>query len=123
MGDLTARLAGCKVFSKLDLRKGYHQVPVREEDICKTAVVTPFGLYEFVRMPFGLRNAAQTFQRKMDDVLAGLEYCFVYLDDILVASRNEEEHEQHLREVLGRLEQHGLVLNAEKCVWDRNFCH
>ena len=117
MGDLTARLAGCKVFSKLDLRKGYHQVPVREEDICKTAVVTPFGLYEFVRMPFGLRNAAQTFQRMMDDVLAGLEYCFVYLDDILVASRNEEEHEQHLREVLGRLEQHGLVLNAEKCEW------
>ena len=115
MGDLTARLAGCRVFSKLDLPKGYHQVPVREEDVCKTAVVTPFGLYEFVRMPFGLHNATHTSQQ--DDVLSGLDCCFVYLDDNLVASKNEEEHVRHLREVFGRLEQHRLVLNAEKCEW------
>ena len=115
IGDLTARLAGCKVFSKLDLRKGYHQVPVNPADIKKTAVVTPFGLYEFVRMPFGLRNAGQTFQRLMDSILAGLDYCFVYLDDILVASVDHVQHEEDLREVLKRLEKHGLVLNAEKC--------
>ena len=115
MGDLTVRLAGCRVFSKLDLPKGYHQVPVREEDVCKTAVVTPFGLYEFVRMPFGLHNATHTSQQ--DDVLSGLDCCFVYLDDNLVASKNEEEHVRHLREVFGRLEQHRLVLNAEKCEW------
>ena len=117
IGDLTAKLAGCHVFSKLDLRKGYHQVPVRPEDVHKTAVVTPFGLFEFLRMPLGLRNAGQTFQRMMDEILAGLDYCFVYLDDILVASRSVEEHEIHLREVLTRLQQHGLVLNAEKCAW------
>jgi len=57
IGDLTARLAGCKVFSKLDLRKGYHQVPVKPADVKKTAIITPFGLFEFLRMPFGLRNA------------------------------------------------------------------
>ena len=117
IGDLSAKLAGCHVFSKLDLRKGYHQVPVREADIHKTAVVTPFGLFEFLRMPFGLRNAGQTFQRMMDEILAGLDYCFVYYDDILVGSRSVEEHRIHLREILSRLQKHGLVLNAEKCDW------
>jgi cleavage and polyadenylation specificity factor subunit 1 len=115
IGDLTARLAGCKVFSKLDLRKGYHQVPVRAEDVHKTAIITPFGLYEFLRMPFGLRNAGQTFQRMMDEVMSGLPSCFVYLDDVLVASADHVQHVQHLREVMARLQQHGLVLNAEKC--------
>ena len=115
IADLTARLAGCRVFSKLDLRKGYHQVPVRAEDIPKTAVITPFGLFEFRRMPFGLRNAGQTFQRMMDSVLSGLQFCFVYLDDVLVASPTHQEHVQHLEKVLQRLETHGLVLNAEKC--------
>ena len=116
IGDLTARLEGCTVFSKLDLRKGYHQVPVRPEDIKKTAIVTPFGLYEFVRMPFGLRNAGQTFQRMMDSILAGLEYCFVYLDDVLIASPTEEQHQKDLLEVLTRFKKHGLVLNGDKCV-------
>ena len=115
IGDLTARLSGCTVFSKLDLRKGYHQVPVRNADIKKTAIITPFGLFEFLRMPFGLRNAGQTFQRMMDNVLAGLDYTFVYLDDVLVASPDHEQHAVHLREVLSRLSKHGLVLNAEKC--------
>jgi Reverse transcriptase (RNA-dependent DNA polymerase)/RNase H-like domain found in reverse transcriptase len=115
IGDLTARLAGCKVFSKLDLRKGYHQVPVRPEHVQKTAIITPFGLYEFLRMPFGLRNAGQTFQRMMDNVMASLPFCFIYLDDVLVASPDHLSHVQHLREVLQRLQEHGLVLNAEKC--------
>jgi RNase H-like domain found in reverse transcriptase/Reverse transcriptase (RNA-dependent DNA polymerase)/Integrase zinc binding domain/Integrase core domain len=117
IGDLTARLAGCTVFSKLDLRKGYYQVPVRPEHVCKTAIITPFGLYEFLRMPFGLRNAGQTFQRMMDDVMAGLPFCFIYLDDILVASPDHVTHVQHLREVLQRLSDHGLVINAEKCLF------
>jgi cleavage and polyadenylation specificity factor subunit 1 len=118
IGDLTARLAGCRVFSKLDLRKGYHQVPVRPEDVVKTAVITPFGLYEYVRMPFGLRNAGQTFQRLMDQVLRGLDFCFVYLDDILIASASEAEHVQHLAEVFQRLRAAGLLLNREKCVFN-----
>ncbi len=119
IGDLTSRLRGCTVFSKLDLRKGYHQVPVRPEDVPKTAVITPFGLFEYVRMPFGLRNAGQTFQRMMDSILQGLDYCFVYLDDVLVASSDHEQHEAHLREVLRRFSEHGLVLNAEKCDWGK----
>jgi len=116
LADLSARLSGCTVFSKLDLRKGYHQVPVNKRDVAKTAVITPFGLFEFLRMPFGLRNAGQTFQRLMDEVLAGLPFVFVYLDDVLIASRSHADHVLHLRAVLERLQQHGLVLNGEKCV-------
>ncbi len=82
--DFTAHLHGCRVFSKLDLKKGYYQVKVADGDVCKTTVITPFGLWEFLRMPFGLRNAGQTFQRLMDQVLAGLDFVFVYLDDILI---------------------------------------
>ena len=82
--DLSSRLAGCNFFSKLDLVKGYYQVPMAPEDIPKTAIVTPFGLYEFFKMPFGLRNAGQTFQRLMDKICTGLDFTFVYLDDVLI---------------------------------------
>jgi transposase InsO family protein len=117
IADLTARLAGCKVFTKLDLRKGYHQVPVHPEDIAKIAIITPFGLFEYVRMPFGLRNAGQTFQRLMDRVLQGLDYVFIYLDDVLIASPDKESHWRHLNEVFQRLKEAGLVLNTSKCVF------
>jgi hypothetical protein len=75
----------------------------------KTAVITPFGLYEYIRMPFGLRNAGQTFQRVMDQSIGGLEYCFVYLDDILIASSSPEEHARHLEAVFGRIREAGLL--------------
>ncbi len=113
--DLSSRLHGCSVFSKLDLRKGYYQILVQEGDIHKTAVITPFGLWEFLRMPFGLRNAGQSFQRFMDKVLSGLDSAFCYLDDILIGSSSTEEHLHYLHLVLQRLQEYGLVLNMEKC--------
>jgi cleavage and polyadenylation specificity factor subunit 1 len=86
-------------------------------DIPKTAVITPFGLFEFTRMPFGLKNAAQAFQRLMDTVCANLSFAFVYLDDILVASNTKAEHMSHLRELFIRLSKHGLIINPKKCLF------
>jgi hypothetical protein len=119
MADLAARLDSCTVFSKLDLRKGYLQVPVAAADIPKMAIITPFGLFQFLRMPFGLRNAGMTFKRLMDLLLGRLPFAFVYLDDILVASPLAAEHRRHLAAVLSVLQYNSLVVNADKCTFSQ----
>lgn len=112
--DFTYFLSGCTVFSKIDLLRAYHQVPVEECDIPKTAISTPYGNYEYLKMPFGLRNAAQTQQRLMDEVLRGLPFVFCYLDDVLIGSKSQEEHRDHLLQVFTRIQKFGLVVNLKK---------
>ena len=85
------------------------------EDICKTAIITPFGMFEFLRLPFGLRNAGNTFQRLIDSILGDLPFCFMYVDDILVFSSSLEAHVDHLRQVLLLCRQHGLTIGLPKC--------
>jgi hypothetical protein len=115
--DFSNRLQGKSVFSTIDLVRAYHQIRVAEDDIPKTAVCTPFGLFEFTVMTFGLRNAAQTFQRHLNAVLGDLDFCFAYIDDILVFSANEEQHQRHLKLVFERLRNHHMVVNPAKCVF------
>jgi len=111
----TNRLANANIFTKLDLERAYHQVRVHPDDVQKTAITTPFGLFEYVSMPFGLRNAAQTFQRHMDCIFRDCEYVTAYLDDILIASPDKKSHLHHIETVFSRLSKHQLRVNINKC--------
>ena len=108
INDLFDQLQGAKVFSKIDLRSGYHQLKIREQDIPKTAFTTRYGLYEYTVMSFGLTNAPAYFMNMMNKVFMEFldKFIVVFIDDILVYSKNEEEHKEHLRLVLEKLREH-----------------
>lgn len=111
------QLGKSKYFSVLDLASGFHQIEVEPTDRHKTAFSTPYGHFQFNRMPFGLKNAPASFQRLMDQVLSGLQgnEVFVYMDDIVVYANSLKQHEQKLRNLLERLKTAGLLLQPEKC--------
>ena len=110
-------LKDAKYFTKLDLRNAYHLVRKREGDKWKAVFNTPSGHYEYLVMPFGLTNAPAVFQALVNDVLRDMldQFVFVYLDDILICSTDEQTHIQHVRQVLHRLLENQLFVKAEKC--------
>ena len=115
--DLFDQVKGACVFSKIDLRSRYHQLRIRRTDIPKTAFVTRYGLYEFIVISFGLTNAPAYFMYLMNKVFMEYldKFVVVFIDDILVYSKNEEEHEEHLRLVLQKLREHQLYAKFSKC--------
>jgi hypothetical protein len=108
--DLSNKLHGCKFFSCIDLVKGYHQIPMAAQDIAKTAIITPFGLFEHLFMPFGLPNTTQTFQHFMDRLFKHLPFVFCYLDNLIIASHTlqHQEHQEHLQKIFTILQENFL---------------
>jgi hypothetical protein len=108
--DMFGQLRGANVFSKIDLRSGYHQLRIRPLDIPKTTFITKYGLYEFTVMSFGLMNALAFFMNLMNSVFMDYhdKFVVVFIDDILIYSQSEEEHVDHLKMVLQRLREHQL---------------
>jgi hypothetical protein len=115
--DLLDQLQGARVFSKVDLRSGCHQVRVKEEDIPKTAFRTRYGHYKFLVMSFGLTNALAVFMDTINRVFHDYldQFTVVFIDNILIYSRTSKEHEEHLRKVLERLRNEKLYATLEKC--------
>lgn len=114
--DVLDSIHGASVFSSLDLKSGYWQLDMDHDSILKTAFVTSSGLYEFQRLPFTLKNAAASFQRLMEYVFRDLKgkCCMVYIDDVVIYSKDEQEHLQHIQQVFHCLFKSGLALNMKK---------
>ena len=113
--DLFARLAGGTKFSKLDIAYAYQQIPLAEESKASVTINTHKGLYRYNRLPFGVHSAPAIFQRAMEGFLRDIPSTVVYLDDILVTGKTEEEHLRNLEAVMTRLEDEGLTLKKSKC--------
>ena len=117
INDLFDQLGGASVFSKLDLRPGYQKIKIRKEEIPKIAFVSRYGLYEYTVMSFGLTNAPATFMRPMNSVFHEYldKFVVVYIDVILVYSKTEAEHVEHLRLILTKLRENLLYAKFSKC--------
>ncbi|CAI7779207.1 unnamed protein product [Closterium sp. NIES-54] len=121
--DIFDRLGAGEIFSTLDLRQGFNQIRIRKEDVRKTAFHGADGLYEWLFMPFGLRNASAIFQRVMDSVLRGLECAACYIDDVVIFSRTEDEHVRDVEQTLKALAAAGLTCHPKKCRWGEATVH
>ncbi|GFW87154.1 hypothetical protein TNCV_5125081 [Trichonephila clavipes] len=117
LADFTANLHGIKIFSQVDLVKAYHQIPMNPDDIHKNRDLHSFRAFESTRMQFGLCGASAIFQRFIDEVTRNLEGVYVFVDNILIASRDPEEHHKHLKALFSRLHEYGLSINVSKCVF------
>ena len=120
--EVVQAVGSSKVVSKLDLTKGYYQVKVHKKDREKTAFISPYGKFEFVRTPFGLLNAHAVFQRLIETVLVDCQdFSKAYIDDIIVYSSNWKEHLRHIEQVLQALQQAVLTAKLSKCAWGRKY--
>ena len=121
--DIFSKLGKAKVFTTLDLRSGYHHIALDQDAIKKTAFVTPFSKYEYMKVPFGLAQAPAYFQNLMNKVLNGLHFTLAYLDDMIIFSETEKQHLRHIQIILTRLKQANLKLKKSKCAFFKKELH
>ena len=115
MEDIFLKLNGAKYFSTLNLHAGYHHISIKEDSISKTAFTSPFGKYEYLKVPFGLAQAPAYFQELINKVLKDLPFAIFYLDDIIIYSTTAKEHMKHLQQVLHKLCNAELTMKLSKC--------
>ena len=113
--DIFSKLNGAKYFTTLDLRAGYHHIPLDISSIPKTAFNSPFGKYEYIKVPFGLAKVPAYFQELMTNILKDFNFTIAYLDDIIIFSKTPEEHLTHIRQVFEKLHSAKLSMKLSKC--------
>ena len=106
--ELSSKLSGAKIFSKLDASSGFFQIPLEESSRDLTTFITPFGRYRFKRLPMGVNIAPEIYQRKMNELLCGLTGVICYLDDVIVYGKTADEHDENLHRVLSKIKESGL---------------
>ena len=121
--EMYAKLKGAKVFSTVDLRSGYHHITLGKSSRAKPAFLMPFGKYKFLMVPFGLAQAPAYFQLLMNKVLNGLKFAMTYLDNIIIFSKNESQHLEHLETVFSHLRETGMKMKWSKCDFFKSEIH
>ena len=121
--DIFSKLGKAKFFTTPDLRSGYHHINLDQDAVKKTAFITPFGKYEYMKVPFGLAQAPAYFQNLMTKLLNGLQFTLAYLDDVVIFSENEEQHLKQIQIVLTRLKQANLKLKKSECAFFKKELH
>ena len=120
INDFVSLANGCKIFSKLDIKDAYCNIPVRAEDRHKLSITTPLGNYRYKYLPIRLATSAAYYQQLMNEVISGLSQAYSYLDDIIIMGRTKKEHDETLHHIMIRLREHGLVINERKCAFAVN---
>ena len=119
MDDVLGQLAGATQFSKLDANSGFWQIPLAEQSRSLKMFITPFGRYQFNKLPFGISSAPELFQRRMNSILEGLDGVVCMMDDVLIFGRDQKQHDERLHAVFKRLEQAKVTLNGAKCQFNK----
>ena len=117
--ELTSRLPGVKFMGKLDAASGFYQIPLDKDYRDYITFLTPIGRFKFKRLPMGINTAPEIYQRKMCELLEGIENVLIYMDDVIIYGRTEEEHNVTLLKVLNKIRKSGLKVNRDKCQFNK----